>query len=101
MSVGEVTLTLVLMDNCITHMTLDGPQNESVTDKIRQYRADYDNRPFNLFPLCLLFLVLPDDYTVNLCAFYFCGLIGKLTGYTDLAQSDMRALCDLVGTLNV
>ena len=24
---------------------VDGPLNETVTDKIRQYRADYDNRP--------------------------------------------------------
>ena len=30
-------------------------------------------------PLCLLFLVRPGGYTVNLCAFYFFKLIGKLT----------------------
>ena len=27
---------------------LDGPLNESDTDKIRQYRADYNNRPSNV-----------------------------------------------------
>ena len=26
---------------------LDGPLNEAAADKIRQYRADYNNRPFN------------------------------------------------------
>ena len=26
---------------------LDGPFNEPAADKIRQYRADYNNRPFN------------------------------------------------------
>jgi hypothetical protein len=28
---------------------LDGPLNEASTDKIRQYRADYNNRPSNAF----------------------------------------------------
>jgi hypothetical protein len=27
---------------------LDGPLNEAAADKIRQYRVDYYNRPFNV-----------------------------------------------------
>ena len=46
MSVGEVSLTLVLMDTHITRMT-QMPLNESVSHKIRQHHADYNNRPSN------------------------------------------------------
>jgi hypothetical protein len=42
----EVPLTLVLMDTYIIH-DLDRPINEAAADKIRQYHADYNNRPSN------------------------------------------------------
>jgi hypothetical protein len=42
----EVALTLVLMDPYIMH-DLDRPLNEAAAEKIRQYRADYNNRPSN------------------------------------------------------
>ena len=73
MNVREVALTLVLMDHSITLLLLtDIPLNEDVTDKIRDYRTVYDNRPFNsIFPAPLV------TSTVNLCSFYFCRPIEK------------------------
>jgi hypothetical protein len=49
MSVGEVTSTLVSRDTYITRTThdLDRSLNETVVDKIRVYRTDYNNRPSN------------------------------------------------------
>ena len=41
---------------------LDMTINETAADKNLQYRADYNNRPSTLFPLCLLFLVPPVGY---------------------------------------
>jgi hypothetical protein len=35
------------MDTYIARMTSDGTLNEVVVDKVRQYRADYNNRPSN------------------------------------------------------
>ena len=58
---------------------IDRSLNETVTDKIRKYRADYNNNPPLPSLLCLLLLARPGDYTVNLCSFYFYKLIGKLT----------------------
>ncbi len=36
--------------------------------------------------LCLLLLVRPGDYTVNLCVIYFYKLIGKLTSSLNLQE---------------
>jgi hypothetical protein len=36
--------------------------------------------------LCVLFLVRPGGYTVNLCVFYFYKLIGKLTASLQLQE---------------
>ena len=47
MIVGEVALTLVLMDTYITIMILMS-LNEDVVDKIRKYRDDYSNNPSNV-----------------------------------------------------
>jgi hypothetical protein len=45
-TVGEVTLTLVLMGIYITGPTdIDWTLNETSTDKMLQYRVDYNNRP--------------------------------------------------------
>ena len=46
MSVGEVALTLVLMDTYIT-LDVDRSLNDAAADKIRKYRADYNNNPPN------------------------------------------------------
>ena len=37
--------------------------------------------PLTLSPACLLLLVRLGDYRVNLCAFYFYKIIGKLTAF--------------------
>jgi hypothetical protein len=37
-----------------------------------------------IYPLCLLSLVRLGGYIVNLCDFYFCKLIGKLTAFLQL-----------------
>ncbi len=40
-----------------------------------------------LSPLCLLSLVRLGGYIVNLCVFYSCRLIGKLTAFLQLQES--------------
>ena len=42
-------------------------------------KQENHNNPLTLSPLCLLLLVRPGDYIVNLCVFYFYKLIKKLT----------------------
>jgi hypothetical protein len=69
---------------------VDRSLNEAVTDKIRQYRTDYNNRPghvpLTLSSLCLILLVRLGGYIVNLCVFYFYKLIGKLTAFLQLQE---------------
>jgi hypothetical protein len=48
--------------------------------------------PLTLSPLCLLLLVRLGVYTVNLCAFYFYKLIGKLTAFLQLQEFSLRNL---------
>ena len=48
--------------------------------------------PLMLSPLCLLLLVRLGGYTVNLCAFYFYKLIGKLTAFLQLQEFSLRNL---------
>ena len=63
---------------------IDKPLHDAAADKIREYRADYNNRPLILFLSCLL-LIPPlaafTVFTVRLCKFYFCSLIGKPTAF--------------------
>ena len=79
---SEVALTLFLMDNYITYLyqDIDKSLNEADADKIRKYRADYNNNP-PLSRLCRLLLVHQADYIVNLSGFHFYRLIGKLTAF--------------------
>ena len=65
---------------------VDRSLNETAADKIRKYRTDYNNNPPTLCPLCLLLLVRLGGSTVNLCAFYFFKLIGKLTSSLQLQE---------------
>jgi hypothetical protein len=55
--------------------------NESVVDKIRKYRTDYNNNPLRLSLLVLLLPVRLGGYTVTLWDFYSHRLIGKLTAF--------------------
>ena len=78
MSVGEVTLTLVLMVNYVP-TDLDRPLKETTDDKNLQYRVDYNNRPSNSISLIppitstsgrlhcefVLFLFLQDQLPVH------------------------------------
>jgi hypothetical protein len=67
---------------------LDGPLNEDVVDKIRQYRVDYNNRPSNVISfMSVIATVRLDVYIVNLCAFYFCRLIGNLRFFCSFRSS--------------
>ncbi len=85
---SEVALTLVLMD---THYPndVDRSLDETAPDKIRRYRPDYNNNP-PVSPLYLLCLVRLGDYMVNLCAFYFYKLIGKMTAFLQLQEFTLR-----------
>ena len=61
---------------------LDQSLNDEAADKIRKYRADYNNRPPSaVSSLCLLLLVRVGGYIVNLLDFYSYRLIGKLTAF--------------------
>jgi hypothetical protein len=69
---------------------VDRSLNEAAADKIRKYRADYNNNPPNAISLCLLLLVRLGGYIVNLCAFYFYKLVGKLTAFLQLQEFSLR-----------
>jgi hypothetical protein len=73
---------------------LDSPQNESVTDKIRTYRPDYNHWIFPLTwsPLSLVLLVRLGAYTTNLCVFYFYKFIGKLVAFLQFQEFSFRNL---------
>ncbi len=60
---------------------LDGTLNETATDKIRQYRADYNhsNRPSNVISFMTVITSTSDAYIVNLYTIYFYRIIWKLT----------------------
>ncbi len=60
---------------------LDGTLHEVDTDKIRQYRDDYNNRPPNTISFMFDIASTSGFYIVNLCDFYFYRLIGKLTSF--------------------
>ena len=50
-----------------TPTDIDRPLNETVSNKIRDYRTDYDNVPVTLFPSWLLLLIPLTVSTVSLC----------------------------------
>ena len=86
MSVGEVALTLVLMDTYITLMILIGHLMRLPLTKLENIALIIITTPPLPSPLCLLLLVRPGGYTVNLCAFYFYKLIGKLTAFLQFQE---------------
>jgi tRNA-dihydrouridine synthase len=75
-TVGKVSLTS-LNGNLHYPTDIDRTLNEVAADKILQYRFDYNNRP----SIYLILLVLQDTFTVNLCVFHYCRIIGKLNTY--------------------
>jgi hypothetical protein len=87
MNVGEVALTLVLMDTYITLMILIGHLMRLPLTKLENIALIIKTIPLTLSPLCLLLLVRLGGYTVNLCVFYFYTLIGKLTAFCSFRSS--------------
>ena len=71
---------------------LDKSLNDTAADKIRKYRADYNNNPPSAVALCLLLLVRLGGYIVNLSEFYSYRLIGKLTAFLQLQEFRLRNL---------
>jgi hypothetical protein len=69
---------------------IDESLNKAANDKIRKYRADYNNNPPNPVALCRLLLVRLVDCTVNLSDFYSYRLIGKLTASFQLQEFSQR-----------
>jgi hypothetical protein len=70
---------------------LDGPLNETVTDKIRQYRADCNNRPSNFISIMTTITCTSGHLHCEFVCLYFCKLIGKLTAFlhgVQLVQSN-------------
>ena len=60
---------------------IDRSLNETAADKIRKYRADYNNNPPDAVSFfCLLLLVRLEGYIANLSDFYSYRLIGRLRG---------------------
>ena len=86
MTDSEVALTLVLMDTYITLMMLIGHLMRLPLTKLENIALIIITTPPLPSFLCLLLLVRPGGYTVNLCAFYFYKLIGKLTASLQLQE---------------
>ena len=95
----------LVMDLCITHerwgsnsnpslndhlyypADIDRTLNETVVDKVIQYRSDYNNRPSH----DIVIIPVMDStslvvYTETLCVFYFHRFIGKLTAFLYLQE---------------
>jgi hypothetical protein len=66
---------------------IDRSLNEAAADKIRKYRADYNNNPPDAVSFfCLLLLVRLGGYIVNSLDCYSYRLIGKLTAFLQLQE---------------
>jgi hypothetical protein len=87
---SEVVLTLVLMDTYIALMILIGRLMSLPLTKLENIVLIIIAIPLMLTPLCLLLLVRLGGYTVNVCAFYFYKLIGKLNASFQLQEFRLR-----------
>ncbi len=65
---------------------IDRSLNEVVDDKIRKYRADYNNNPPNTVSFIPAIASTSTDYIVNLSDIYSYRLIGKLTVFLQLQE---------------
>ena len=86
----EVGLTLVLKTPYITLMILIGHLMRLPLTKLENIELIIITGLLTLSPLCLLLLVRLTGYTVNLCAFDFYNLIGKLTAFLQLQDFSMH-----------
>ena len=73
-------------------INLDQSLNDEVVDKVRNYRADYNNTQRVWYHLCLLLLVRLGGYMVNLSDFYSYRFIGKLTAFFQIQEFSLRNL---------
>ena len=69
---------------------IDRSLNEAADDKIRKYRADYNNNPPNTVTFMSAIVVRLGGYIVNLSDFYSYRLIGKLTVFLKLQEFSFR-----------
>jgi len=67
-------------------------QNEAAADKIRKYRADYNNIPPYVISFMPAIAITSGKYIVNLSDFYSYRFIGKLTAFLQLQEFSLRLL---------
>ena len=69
---------------------IDRSLNEAAADKIRKYRADYNNNPPNTVSFMPAIASTSGGYILNLSDFYSYRLIGKLTAFLQLQEFSLR-----------
>jgi hypothetical protein len=69
---------------------IDGPLNETVTDKIRQYHTDYNNRPSNTISFIPAISSTSGRLHWEFVHLLFYRLIGKLTAFLELQEFSLR-----------
>ena len=77
--------------------------NDTAADKIRKYRADYNNRPPSAvsFMPAIASTLSQADYMVNLSDFYSYRLIGKLTVFFQLQEFSLRKQTQVASSTSV
>ena len=69
---------------------LDQSLNDTDTDKIRKYRADYNNRPPSAVSFMPAIASTSGRLLVNLSDYYSYRLIGKMTAFLQLQEFSLR-----------
>ncbi len=103
MSVGGVALTLRLTDGKLHDALpadIDKPLYAAAAENIREYRADYNNRPSN--SISFLPAVATDSGRLHcLARILFCRLIGKpaFLQLQELSKRDITRTCSVSAAL--
>jgi hypothetical protein len=71
---------------------LDQSLNDAAPDKIRKYRADYNNNPPSVVSFMSVIASTSGGYIVNLSDYYSYRLIGKLTAFLQLQEFSLHNL---------
>jgi hypothetical protein len=69
---------------------LDGPLNDVDTDKILQYRSDYNNRPSTTIFFMTIIPSTSGCLHIDFRVFYFYRIIGKLTSFLHIQKFMIR-----------
>ena len=69
---------------------LDRPLNEAAADKIRQYRAGYNNRPSNAISFMPVIASTSGRLHSEFVRLYLYKLIGKVTAFLQLQEFSLR-----------